>query len=92
MELVNNVAEYLKSSGKGDRKEAPEGVCANCWGVQEYDNMIRELYHERQINVNNHMEHYAFLQEFVVNHLDGIHLKKMDDKLTCPNCHIHYKD
>lgn len=31
--------------------EAPEGVCALCWGFQEYDGKIRQLFKDKQIDV-----------------------------------------
>jgi hypothetical protein len=92
MKLVDNIIAFFKRPQAERKGQAPEGVCVNCWGVQEYDNMIRHMFREKQIDVNNHEEHYAFIQDFVVKHLEGIHLKKEDDKLTCPNCHIRYEE
>lgn len=90
MNLVENIMAFFQKPKVETQDKAPEDVCANCWGVQEYDHMIRDMYKDKQIDVNNHEEHYAFIQDFVVNHIEGIHLIKEDDKLTCPNCHIHY--
>jgi len=91
MKLAENLMAFFKKPKEETEGQAPEGVCVNCWGVQEYDNMIRDMYRDRQIDVNNHEDHYSFIQDFVVNHLNGIHLIKEDDKLSCPNCHIHFK-
>ena len=44
--------------------EAPEGFCPNCWGTQEYDNTIRELHRDKQIDVNNKVAHHALIQKF----------------------------
>ena len=62
------------------------GVCPNCWGEQVYDNVVRELIEDKQIDVNNHESGHAFIQEFVVNHVSGIHLQKGDNGLQCPRC------
>ena len=45
----------------------------------------------KQIDVNNHSAHYAFIQDFVVKEIDGIHLKKETTGLVCPSCNVkHY--
>ena len=92
MHLINSVIAFLRKPARERKGKAPEGTCVNCWGVQEYDNMIRVMFKEKQIDVNNHEAHYAFIQDFVVTHLEGIHLKKEDDRLTCPNCHIKIEE
>lgn len=68
--------------------KAPEGICPNCWGDQEYDNIIREKFKDAQIDVNNGEAKHAFIREFVVTHLDGIHLKKGNNSLECPTCKL----
>ena len=67
--------------------EAPEGVCPNCWGHQGYDNKVRDLLNDKQIDVNNKNAKHAFIQQFVVEHLDGIRLKKDGNNVrTCGVC------
>jgi len=62
------------------------GACPNCWGEQEYDNVVRELVVDKQLDINNHEAKHAFIQDFVVNHVSGIHLQKGDSGLQCPRC------
>ena len=62
------------------------GVCPNCWGEQEYDGKAREIIKDKQVDVNNHTARHTFIKEFVVNHVDGIHLHRHDDKLKCERC------
>lgn len=38
--------------------------------------MIRDMYIDKQIDVNNHDANYAFIQDFVVNRINGIRLTK----------------
>lgn len=71
--------------------EIPEGVCPNCWGDQEYDNLIREKYKDAQIAVNNRESKHAFIQDFVVTHLNGIKLKSTVNGTECPTCKVVYK-
>lgn len=67
------------------------GYCPNCWGDQEYDNLRREKYNDVQINVNNHTASYAFVQDFIVTHMNGIKLKSTVKGTECPTCKIVYK-
>ena len=90
--MIEKLIAFFKRPKEATQDEAPEGLCPNCWGRQEYDNEIRELYKDKQIDVNNHQANYAFIQDFVVKHVDGIHLKKGKNSLDCPTCHVKYKE
>ncbi len=76
------------------KKEVVEmGVCPNCWGEQEYDGAFIDAAKEKQIDVNNHEAKNAFIQDFVVNHVDGIHLHREDHGLRCKRCNrVHSID
>ena len=69
----------------------PDSICPNCWGSQEYDNVIRTKMKDAQIDVNNKNASYAFIQEFVVKHLDGIKLKNTVKGQECPTCKLVVK-
>ena len=84
--MFESVVNYLKKKDKGEDVAAPDGVCPVCWGYQEYDNQIREIVNDHQINVNAGRENYAFIQDFVVNHVDGIKLKNTIHGTECPRC------
>ena len=59
---------------------------ANCWGRFEYDGEIRQIARDRQVDVNNGVERYAFIKDFVVTHIDGIRLRNDDHGQVCPKC------
>jgi len=88
--MIEKLIAFFKKSKAETKNQVPEGVCPNCWGSQEYDNQIREMYVDKQIDVNNHEANYAFIQDFVVTHIDGIHLKKGNNSLECPTCRVKY--
>lgn len=88
--MINTLINFFKKSKKETEGKSPEGYCPNCWGTQEYDNEIRELYKDKQIDVNNHESNYAFIQDFVVKHIDGIKLKRGNNSLECPTCHTNF--
>lgn len=66
--------------------EAPKGVCPNCWGKQEWDKKYFEIAKDKQVDVNNKEANHAFIQYFVVNHLDGIKLKRHESYSKCVYC------
>jgi len=73
-------------------KELVEGgACPNCWGDQEYDNTVRDLVKDKQLDVNNRDAKHAFIQDFVVNHVSGIHLKRGNNGYECPRCRKVHK-
>jgi len=86
--MIDTLISFFKKSATETAGSTPEGICPNCWGKQEYDNTIRELYKDQQIDVNNHQANYAFIQDFVVTRIDGIRLKKGNQSLECPTCKL----
>ena len=86
MSLLDSVLNYLRGKENGDVIEAPAGVCPICWGHSEYDNKVRKIVRDHQIDVNAGRENYAFIQNFVVNQLEGIKLKNTSTGTICPNC------
>jgi len=89
--MIETLIGFFKKPGEETQNEVPEGLCPNCWGKQEYDNQIRELYKDKQIDVNNHEANYAFIQDFMVTHLNGIHLKRGNNSFECPTCKTRFK-
>ncbi|MFT6210792.1 MAG: hypothetical protein ACJAYA_000168 [Bacteroidia bacterium] len=86
MSFIDNLASFFSKSEEETKNQAPIGACPICWGEQEYDGQVRELYKDKQIDVNNGKANHAFIQDFVVNKLDGIHLKKGNNGYECPTC------
>ncbi len=90
MNLIDTLLAFFGKSKEETAGQTPDGLCPNCWGKQEYDNVIRELYDDKQIDVNNHKAHYAFVQDFIVNRVNGIRLIKGNDSSECPTCRTKY--
>ena len=89
MSLITNIKNYFKAKSIGDETlKAPEGVCPNCWGKQEWDG---EFY--KKIKANNitpeHNTYDSFIHQ-VAQKLDKITLK--EDTYTCETCNVNYKD
>ncbi|MBT8321384.1 MAG: hypothetical protein KJO90_06920 [Eudoraea sp.] len=88
--MIDKLLSFFKKPKEETSSKTPEGFCPNCWGTQEYDNQIRELYKDKQVDVNNHEANYAFIQDFVVTHIDGIRLKRGNNSLECPTCRTNF--
>ena len=90
MNLVQSIVTYFSKKEKGEKPEAPEGLCPNCWGQQEWDGKYIQLAKEKQIDINNHATRDTFIKEFVTEHLTGIQLKKEEQYYHCPRCNMQY--
>ena len=90
MSLIETLIDFFRKPKESTAGTSPDGLCPNCWGKQEYDNVIRELYRDKQIDVNNHKANYAFVQEFIVNRVNGIRLIKGSNSSECPTCKVKY--
>lgn len=53
MDIVKTIVEFFKKPEQETVNKSPVGVFPHCWGYQEYDGKIRQLYKDKQVNVNN---------------------------------------
>ncbi|MBX2797948.1 MAG: hypothetical protein KTR31_09775 [Myxococcales bacterium] len=90
MNLIDILTAFFGRSAEQTQDEVPDGLCPNCWGHDEYDGQIRQRMKDRQINVNNGQERYAFIRDFAVTHVDGIRLRNHDSRNHCPTCKANY--
>ena len=84
MSLLDTLSAFFSRPAEETANETPEGSCPNCWGRYEYDGEIRQVARDRQIDVDSGRERYAFIQEFVVKHIDGIRLRDNGKGRVCP--------
>lgn len=85
MKTIEALIEFFKKPHEETKDQVPEGQCPICWGYNEYDMKIRDLYKDKQVDVNNHQASYTILQAFMVEHLNGVHLKEGHIH-NCPDC------
>ena len=83
---MNFIKQLFGNNKEKEISELSKDYCPNCWGDQEYDDLIREKYKDMQISVNNHSANYAFVQKFMVTYLNGIKLKSTVKGTICPTC------
>lgn len=86
MDLAQSILNFF--SKKDNHQQAPEGVCPNCWGKQEYGGKVVEAMKDKQLDVKNHQANHAFIKQFVVQHVDGIKLTKDEKGEVCPVCNL----
>ena len=46
--MIEKLISFFRQSKEETKGKVPEGVCPNCWGDQEYDNMVRDTYIDKQ--------------------------------------------
>lgn len=76
MSIYSSIIEFLKQPEEETKDKAPEGLCAVCWGYQEYDKKILTIIEDRQIDVNNHHFMYMRIQKLLKEQIEGTRLKK----------------
>ena len=90
--MLKNLLNFFQQTSEETKLKTPEGLCPNCWGEQEYDAQIRKMYVDKQIDINNSAENHAFIQDFVVNKISGIQLRKGNNSFDCPTCKRTFKE
>lgn len=86
MAFLDTIVTFFRRPAEETADVVPEGACPNCWGRLEFDGKVRQAMADRQISVSNGEAHYAFIQAFVVEHIDGIRLKDSALGPACPKC------
>ena len=87
MSMIDNLKKYFKARSTNQAAmKAPEGVCPNCWGKQEWEG---EFY--KRIKANNITPEHSTYDNFihqVAQKLDKITLK--EDTYSCETCYVSY--
>lgn len=89
-ETATSLAAFFKKPASETKGKTPDGICPNCWGEQEFDNVVRELYRDHQIDVNNGQDNLNFIENVVVNKVEGIQLKKGNTGIICRTCRLKH--
>lgn len=87
MSLILNLKNYFKKKENNQEAlEAPENVCPNCWGKQEWDGEYYAFMKGQNGNPSDET-YNNFVQE-VARKLDKITIK--ENTYTCETCHLKY--
>lgn len=84
--------DWFNKKKEGDDTLIDSNVCPNCWGRQEYSGAIYEAAENRRIDLQkDDPNRQAFIQNFVIKHIEGITLKEDGDEVVCASCKVRYK-
>lgn len=87
MSIIENVKAYFsKKLNKEETGLAPEGVCPNCWGKQEWDGEYYKFI--KGENGNPSTETYDNFIKDVTRKLDKITLK--NNAYVCETCQVNH--
>lgn len=87
MGLIENLKTYFnKKDSKQATGLAPEGVCPNCWGKQEWEGEYYKF--KKGENANPTEETYNSFVQDVARKLDKITAK--GDEYICETCQLNF--
>jgi hypothetical protein len=85
--IIENLKDYFRNKSDGNKDlKAPESVCPNCWGKQEWDNEFYKI--KKSKDSLPESEVYNNFIKKVVKKLDKITLSK--DDYVCETCKVSY--
>jgi len=88
MKLLDSVKIFFnKKRNNQETGLAPEGVCPNCWGKQEWEGEFYKIIKSKDAKPES-QTYNNFIKD-VVKKLDKITLTK--DDYTCETCKVSYK-
>ena len=88
MSIIDNIKTYFnKKKNNETTDKAPEGICPNCWGKQNWNGEFYEVIKgskndKRDDTYNN------FINKIVETNISGITINK--DTYTCKTCRVKY--
>ena len=93
MDLVKAILSFLSKKDKPDAAKAPEGLCPNCWGREEYGGHFYTRVQQENLDINSMESNVGWVQAYANKHLEGIALKRKGDgePLVCENCQTSYQ-
>jgi len=87
MDILESIKSFfVKKSNNEETPKAPEGVCPNCWGSQDWEGEYYKFMKGEKGNPST--ETYNTFVQDVARKLDKITVNK--DTYTCETCHVKY--
>lgn len=89
MNITQNIKNYFSSKAKESSSEkAPNGICPNCWGKQEWEGEFYKLNKGNKL-IGNDQTYNNFINKIVVSNVSGILIN--EDNYKCETCKISYQ-
>lgn len=91
MSILKTIKDFLSQTN--ETKTAPEGLCPNCWGRQEYEGKFYEALKNNHVDIHNLNENKGWIEKYFDENLSQIKLVKNEkDELTCSKCKLSFKE
>lgn len=88
MTLIESIKNYFnKKKNNESTGSAPEGICPNCWGKQQWEGEFYE-FSKGSKNEKRDETYNNFINKIVESNIEGIAIQK--DTYTCKTCNVNY--
>jgi hypothetical protein len=93
MDFTTSLLNFLKKKDTPEEPAAPDGICPNCWGRDEYGGHFYARVKQENLDVNSKDSNTGWIQAYANKHLSGIALKRTGngETLVCENCKVSYQ-
>lgn len=88
MNLMDRLTQLVTSK---DAHQAPEGLCPNCWGRQEYSGAFFEAIKREGVDVMELDNTQGWIRAYAMEHFEAITLQTIHQQPECPTCKVNYK-
>jgi len=87
--IAQNIKNYFSKKLKGEKTAAaPEGMCPNCWGHNEWDGEFYKIIKDKHTIPGGEV-YESFISKIVDKHVETTHIH--EDKYICTTCNLEIK-
>ena len=92
MSLSHKIISYIRNNPILKEKEAPEDLCPNCWGREEYGGEFYNVLKNKNVDINTAHHELGWIQNYAAKHFESIKLMNhQENNLVCQTCKLVYK-
>ena len=91
MKIADSIIHFLKSGQEKKKSIAPQGICPNCWGREEYGGHFYERLKNHGVDINSSDPDIGWINDYAEKHLRGIKLHEEEGALVCSKCKYSFK-
>ena len=88
MNIIENIKSYFKKKSNNEPTgSAPEGVCPNCWGKQEWEGDFYALMKGNKLSPKDDT-YNNFINKVVESNITGVKISA--DTYKCTSCKLNF--
>ena len=93
MDIRKALLNFIGKKEAPSTSNAPEGICPNCWGREEYGGQFYDRVKNENLNVNNSDSNVGWVAAYANKNLSGIVLKRKGNgqELICEKCQSSFQ-